>query len=62
MEHKVDDRFREEIDLKLDDLKNRSKKNNLVFWNIPEGEEKDSWLYSSLRKHHDQSHEFKRSR
>ena len=46
MEHKVDDndfdRLREEIDRKLDDLENRSKRNNLVFWNIPEGEEKDS--------------------
>ena len=46
MEHKVDDndfdRFKEEVDRKLDDLENRSKRNNLVFWNIPESEEKDS--------------------
>ena len=34
------EKFKEEILCKADDLENRSKKNNLVFWNIPEGEEK----------------------
>ena len=33
--------FKEEMVKKIDDLENRSKRNNLVFWNIPEGEEKD---------------------
>ena len=46
MEHKVDDndfdRFKKEVDRKLDDLENRSRRNNLVFCNIPESEEKDS--------------------
>ena len=27
---------------KLEDLENRSKRNNIVIWNIPEGAEKDS--------------------
>ena len=34
------EKFKEEILRKADDLENRSKRNNLVFWNIPEGEEK----------------------
>ena len=46
MEHKVDDnefdRFREEVDRKLDDCKLDDLRNNLVFWNIPDSEEKDS--------------------
>ena len=31
----------EDMVKKTDDLENRSKRNNLVFWNVPEGEEKD---------------------
>ena len=31
-----------ELAKKVDDLENRSKRNNLVFWNIPEGAENDS--------------------
>ena len=30
------------LERKLDDLENRSKRNNIVIWNIPEGAEKDS--------------------
>ena len=45
MEHKVDielfDRVRDTYHKKIDDLINRSKRNNLVFRNIPEGEEKE---------------------
>ena len=33
--------FRDDVNKKLDDLENRSKRNNLIFWNVPEGEEKD---------------------
>ena len=33
------ERLKEEFLRKTDDLENRSKRNNLVFWNIPEGEE-----------------------
>ena len=33
--------FKEEMVKKTDDLENDQKQNNLVFWNIPEGEEKD---------------------
>ena len=45
MKDKVDaqvfSHFKEEMVKKIDDLENRSKQNNPVFWNIPEGEEKD---------------------
>ena len=45
MERKVDVEFfqhyKDEIDRKIDDLTNRSKRNNLVFWNVPEGDEKE---------------------
>ena len=34
--------FRDDVNKKLDDLEHRSKRNNLIFWNVPEGEEKDS--------------------
>ena len=44
MERKVDveffERYKDEIDRKIDDLTNHSKRNNLVFWNVPEGDEK----------------------
>ena len=33
------ERLKEEFIRKTDDLENRSKRNNLVFWNVPEGEE-----------------------
>ena len=33
------ERLKEEFLQKTDDLENRSKHNNLVFWNVPEGEE-----------------------
>ena len=45
MERKVDveffERYKDEIARKIDDPTNRSKKNNLVFWNVPEGDEKE---------------------
>ena len=31
------------LERKLDDLENRSKRNDIVIWNIPEGAEKDSF-------------------
>ena len=33
------ERLKEEFLRKTDDLENRSKRNNLVLWNVPEGEE-----------------------
>ena len=33
--------FKKQILDKTDDLENRSRRNNLVFWNVPEGEEMD---------------------
>ena len=45
MERKVDveffEHYKDEINRKIDDLTNRSKRNNLVFWNVPEGDEKE---------------------
>ena len=34
------ERFKNEMYRKIDDLVNRSKRNNMIFWNIPENEEK----------------------
>ena len=33
------DNLRKEIRTKMDDLENRSKRNNIVLWNIPDGSE-----------------------
>ena len=33
--------FRDDVNKKFDDLENRSKRNNLIFWNVPEAEERD---------------------
>ena len=45
MGRKVDveffERYKDEIARKIDDQTNRSKRNNLVFWNVPEGDEKE---------------------
>ena len=35
------EKFKEEVNGILYNLENRSKRNNLVFWNIPEGKEED---------------------
>ena len=35
------EQYKDEIDRKIDDLTNRSKTNNLVFWNVPKGDEKE---------------------
>ena len=34
------ERFKDEMHRKIDDLVNQSKRNNMIFWNIPENEEK----------------------
>ena len=53
MERKVDveffERYKDEIDKRIDDLTNRSKRNNLVFWNVPEGDEKEKGVSSSSK-------------
>ena len=36
----VFERFKDEMYRKIDDLVNRSKRNNMIFWNIPENDEK----------------------
>ena len=45
MERKVDveffERYKDKVDRKTGDLTNHSKRNNLIFWNVPEGDEKD---------------------
>ena len=40
LEKRFDD-YKAEVTRKIDDLGNLSKRNNLVFWNIPEGEERE---------------------
>ena len=40
LEKRFDD-YKAEVTRKIDDLENRSKRNYLVFWNIPEGEERE---------------------
>ena len=43
------------LERKLDDLENRSKRNNIVTWNIPEGTEKDSScqaIVNNILSHH----------
>ena len=42
LSNKVDSARVDILEEKLDDLENRSKRNNIVIWNIPEGAEKDS--------------------
>lgn len=42
LSNKVDSARFAILEEKLDDLENRSKRNNIVIWNIPEGAEKDS--------------------
>ena len=60
MKDKVDTQvladFKEEIVKKIDDLENRSKRNNLMFWNIPEGEERH-WLCESYTINSSHSYE-----
>ena len=42
MVKKADQAKMEQLEKKLDEMENRSKRNNIVIWNIPEGAEKDS--------------------
>ena len=44
------------VERKLDDLENRSKRNNIVIWNIPEGAEKDSSCRVSRKQHLEPPH------
>jgi len=42
VEKTADQAKMEQLEKKLDEMENRSKRNNIVIWNIPEGAEKDS--------------------
>ena len=55
LSNKVDSARVALLERKLDDLENRSKRNNIVIWNIPEGAEKDSScqvIVSNILSHH----------
>lgn len=55
LSNKVDSARVAFLERKLDDLENRSKRNNIVIWNIPEGAEKDSScrvIVSNILSHH----------
>ena len=39
VENKVDETQASELERKINDLQNRSRRNNVVFWNVPEGSE-----------------------
>ena len=41
VESKADNAFVSELERRIIDLQNRSRRNNLVFWNVSEGSEKD---------------------
>ena len=50
VEKKADQAKMEQLEKKLDEMENRSKRNNIVIWNIPEGAEKDSSCLERVNK------------
>ena len=56
MEQKVNvkffEQYKDKIDWKIDDLTNHSKRNNLVFWNVLEGDEKENGCVQFIQKAH----------
>ena len=50
VEKKADQAKMEQLKKKLDEMENRSKRNNIVIWNIPEGAEKDSSCLELVNK------------
>ena len=55
VESKADNAFVSELERRIIDLQNRSRRNNLVFWNVPEGSEKDvtmvEFIQNLLQEH-----------
>ena len=50
VEKKADQAKMVQLEKKLDEMENRSKRNNIVIWNIPEGAEKDSSCLELVNK------------
>ena len=50
VEKKADQAKMEQLEKKLDEMENRSKRDNIVIWNIPEGAEKDSSCLELVNK------------
>jgi len=50
VEKKADQAKMEQLEKKLDEMENRSKRNNIVIWNIPEGAEKDASCLELVNK------------
>ena len=50
VEKKADQAKMEQLEKKLDEMENRSKRNNIVIWNIPEGAEKESSCIELVNK------------
>ena len=55
MENKVDETQASEFERKINELRNRPCRNNVVFWNVPEGSESGmpmiEFIQRILRKH-----------
>ena len=49
VESKADNAFVSELERRIIDLQNRSRRNNLVFWNVPEGSEKDGTMVEFIK-------------
>ena len=49
VESKADNAFVSELERRIIDLQNRSRRNNLVFWNVPEGSEKDVTMVEFIK-------------
>ena len=41
-----------ELESKITDLQNRSRHNNIVIWNVPEGSEKDAFMVEFVKRSH----------
>ena len=39
-----------ELENRITDLQNRSPRNNIVFWNVPEGSEKDTFMVEFVKR------------
>ena len=50
VETKVDKAHILELENRITDLQNRSRRNNIVFWNVPEGSEKNTFMVEFVKR------------
>ena len=50
VETKADKAHVLELENRITDLQNRSRRNNIVFWNVPEGSEKDAFMVEFVKR------------